>query len=260
MKTDFDTAGGARLQRLYDRLSVIPEGAEIVAMLKDNAIPVLFEKLKCVALTNTKSYIEDKKTIYGAIEIWLDRACDDDTLLQALIHESQHVRHHLNGVGNPDFLMSAEDEYWVRRIQEADAQAKTAEITYFLKRAGDSGPFIAAQKIGYAETGTAFEDAFQENPATAKRAAFDAWFCNAGWCAYYDRNTRELQLHNTQSLLKISKRHNLEPTSPEEKKAWALRIGGLSSPNYMQIPGLPEIDSVFYKRNIGNSGPRPAGP
>ncbi len=251
----FNRAASDRLDNILNRLSAIPEGREFVDFLKANDIAVKIEKDTVAYAAGKVSIreIENKSYIYGDCSIHLNEDLNDDNLLQALIHETQHMRQHLSGLGNPDFWPSDEDHCLLRRVQEADAQATTTRITYLLKSSGDTGPWHEIKKTIFAPMADAFETACQSAPhalhdGRAQRAAFDAWFKNDATLRFYDRDTVQNQVTFLRSCLWNSPNHTIRSGKLTTK--WLERIGGLSQTNYMNLPDQPPVTKEKYRRNI----------
>jgi len=232
----------ARCDDILARLASVSEGYDMVTFLNDKKIEICFEKdaLFEAASSLTIDRIEDGKYIYVATKIILNESLHDDNIAQALIHEAQHMRHHLNDLGNPDLLLSLEDHQLFRAIQEADAQATAIDVTFKLKLAGDTGPYEKTAEIGYDEMCRAYEAAYEADPQSicdgrAKRAAFDAWFGKPSRVAHYDYDTENLHEKVIENLCRTSKTHGLSAGALEQD--WVERIGALSDVNYLNLPG-----------------------
>jgi hypothetical protein len=256
-KASFNSAGSARLENFLARLSAIPEGAEIVNMLKERGVALCFDTEREVgAYTNIVfGHTNGRNITYQKFEIFLCDKSDDDMALQALIHESQHVRHHANGLGNPEFERTLEQECLLRRFQEADAQVKATETCWLLKQAGDPGPFKAAENSIYADMCAAYEAAITASGdrIAARRAAFDAWF-DDDRLSFYDYNTL---LNNAGAVACLTK-----DLAPAEEQAAAAQlaavirnIGALppGGANYLNMPGGCAMDTPAYARAIAEN-------
>jgi hypothetical protein len=238
----FNSAGNDRLERLYARLSAIPEGAEIVHMLKGRNVAVRFEPGRDFGAYTNFAFVHTggRNIKYKKFEIFLSGKASDDMALQALIHESQHVRHHAHSLGNPEFERTLAQECLLRRFQEADAQVKATETCWLLKQAGDPGPFRAAAGSLYAAMCAAYETALAASGdrTAARRAAFGAWF-EDDRLSFYDYNTL---LNNTGAVACLTK--DLAPATEKEAGAHlaaAIRAIGALTPggaNYLDPPGL----------------------
>lgn len=231
-----------RLDDILARLASVSEGYDMVTFLNDKKIAICFEKdaQSEAASALTIDRIENGKYIYVAAKIILNSSLHDDNIAQALVHEAQHMRHHINDLGNPAMLLSLEDHQLFRAVQEADAQATAIDVTFKLKLAGDAGPYEKTAEIGYDDMCRAYEAAYDADPQSiydgrAKRAAFDAWFTKASRVAHYDRDTENLHEKVIENLCAKSKDHGLSAGALEQD--WVKRIGALSDVNYLNLPG-----------------------
>ncbi|MBL1147331.1 MAG: hypothetical protein HND56_09325 [Pseudomonadota bacterium] len=232
----------ARCDDILARLAAVSEGYDMVTFLNDHKIEICFEKdaLFEAASSLTIDRIENGKYIYVGTKIILNESLHDDNIAQALVHEAQHMRHHMNDLGNPDMLLSLEDHQLFRAVQEADAQAAAIDVTFKLKLAGDAGPYEKTAAVGYEEMCRAYEAAYEADPQSiydgrAKRAAFDAWFTKPSRVAHYDHDTENLHEKIIENLCAKSKEHGLSAGALEND--WVERIGGLSDVNYLHLPG-----------------------
>src|SRR5690606_17600925 len=132
----------ARLDDILARLAAVSEGYDMVTFLNEKKIGICFEQNvhSEAASSLTIDRLENGKYIYAGAEIILNESLHDDNIAQALVHEAQHMRHHMNDLGNPAMLLSLEDHKLFRAIQEADAQTTAIDVTFKLKLAGDGGP------------------------------------------------------------------------------------------------------------------------
>jgi hypothetical protein len=272
-KDNFNSAGGgnggARLERLYARLSAVPEGAEVVEMLKRLGTTIEFDPAREIgAYTNiTFGHDNGRNITYSKFEII---ACDksgDDWLIQAIAHESQHIRHHSEKLGNPEFERTTEQECLLRRAQEADAQVKATGICWELKQAGDAGPWEAASKSIYAPMCRAYEAemAGSNDKVAARRAAFDAWF-DDDRLYFYDYNTLINNYFYQDNILvknngAVARLLNdgmgaEEIAAAKSRLAEVLhKLGGLgpAAQNYLDLPGSAPVDGPPYTRNLAEN-------
>jgi hypothetical protein len=269
-KDHFNSAGGnnpaARLERLYARLSAVPDGAEVVEMLKRNNVAVTFDPDKEYGANTTINFghTNGRDINYSSFEIVTCGQSGDDWLIQAIVHESQHVRHHVNRLGNPEFERTLEQECILRRIQEADAQTKATEICWLLKQAGDAGPWEAAENSIYAGMCAAYEAEMNRSGdrAASRRAAFDAWFLDDR-LYFYDYNTlinnyfcKDGAVVQNDSATAYMFKEGLKPAESAAALASALeKIGGLSAGagNYLARPGTAAIDGPPYSRLLAEN-------
>ncbi len=243
MQENYEKDLGGRIGRLLDRLSAVDEGKEIVRFFQEKNVHITFVQ-GCVAPAISNfviERIENGKHIYSRFDIFLDPELDDSNLIQAIVHEAQHIRHHAAGLGNPPFLVSRSKHRLIRRVQEADAQAAATLVTYKLKLSGDDGPFHAAAKAGYACMNIAFEKAVHHDPNSlkngqARRAAFNAWPQNRERVAHYDGNTDKIQSAVLRALLRKNLGHGFRRAGAEDIKRFIIAIGALSDDNYMAKP------------------------
>lgn len=232
----------ARIDDILARLASVSEGYEIVTFLNDQKIEICFEENTLAAASSSLviDRIEEGKYIYAGRKIILGNGLDDDNIAQALVHEAQHMRHHMNDLGNPDMLLSLEDHKLFRAVQEVDAQAAAIDVTFKMKLAGDTGPYEKTAEIGYEDMCRAYEAAYEADPQSiydgrAKRAAFEAWFTKASRVEHYDRDTENLHEKVIENLCAKSKSHGLSAGALESD--WVKRIGALSGVNYLNLPG-----------------------
>ncbi|TNE32235.1 MAG: hypothetical protein EP349_02145 [Alphaproteobacteria bacterium] len=232
----------ARCDDILARLATVSEGYDMVTFLNDHKIEICFEKdaLFEAASSLTIDRIENGKFIYVEAKIILNESLHDDNIAQALVHEAQHMRHHMNDLGNPNRLLSLEDHQLFRAMQEADAQATAIDVTFKLKLAGDGGPYEKTAEIGYDDMCRAYEAAYEADPQSiydgrAKRAAFDVWFTKPSRVRHYDSDTENLHEKVIENLCAESENHGMEDGLL--KKKWAKKIGTLSGVNYLDLPG-----------------------
>lgn len=252
----FNDASSARLESIFQRLSTVPEGKQIVDFLKTNGIAIVFKSkgVNFAASNVIISRVKNGHIHYGNCSIMLNENLNDDNLLQSLVHEAQHMRHHLAGLGNPDFWPDSEEEHCLlRRIQEADAQATATYITYILKQQGDSGPYNEVLQTDYAPMCHAFEAACKNTPdalhnGTATRAAFDKWFDSEYQTRFYDRDTVLNHIPFLKGQLWAYPDHGLKEKALTEE--WIVKIGALAPVNYMTLPGHPSVISGKYRNRI----------
>lgn len=245
----------ARLARIYKRLMAIPEGKAVVDFIKDNDIEVKIDDQhagNAGSLFTIKS-IKNATYEYGQNGIVLSAHSSDDVLLQALAHETQHMRHHAAGVGNPQVDPPLSDHCWLRRVQEADAQAACIDLCYRLKQAGDDGPWQATQDIGYKQSAAAFEKAVKDDPKSlddghARRAAFDAWFTEPGMKDYYDADTIRTQIPFFNLLKKNNPGHGLK--NLPLGAGWLQKIGDVSPVNHLKLKDAKSLRDPIYTKGF----------
>jgi len=138
----------ARLETILDRLAKVPEGGEVVDYLKAQNVDIQLKKQThnhaAAASTLLITGVEKGVYSYENPKIIIQAELSDDNILQALVHEAQHIRQHLSGVGNPDRILDEAETVLFYRLQEADAQAAATQVAWRLKQAGDPAPWEAA--------------------------------------------------------------------------------------------------------------------
>lgn len=193
LKEEFNNSSADRIEGLLARLDKVPEGKAVADFIRDNKVEIRLKKdpANWAASTLTITGIKDGQYEYKDPVIILKRGLSDDNLLQAIVHESQHLKQHLSGVGNPDRILSEKEYVLFYRASEADAQALCTHVTWKLKEAGDAGPWEAAKFVGYSDICDAYEKAVNDGAdgAKAQRDAFDAWFGKAERLAGYNKST-----------------------------------------------------------------------
>lgn len=260
-----------RQERLYARISATPEGHDAVAFLKQKDVDIWFKPPKApqqsqqtqpqqkeeekgceVSSFVTIDRLEGGVYYYAGGFIEANPNRSDANLTQAIFHETQHLRQHFAGLGNPDRILTDEDEKIFRQIQEADAQATAVEDCFRLFLLGDDIPFRKAGEVGYQEMCRAYLRAYEEDQNSiydgrAKRAAFDAWFETDAHMVYYNRNTEELQIPFLEKMRELYPAHGLKEGPLES--SWVDKIGGLSAVNYFILPGYPGVLDFVRRRN-----------
>ena len=183
LREDFNEAAENRIQGILDRLKKAPEGAAVVEFIKQNNIVFSLEEDQDNYASSTAIIIGIKDGIYTYKNplVILRESLSDDNLTQAIVHEVGHLKQHLQGVGNPDRILSEDQYILFYRAAEADAQAWATQVAWGLKQAGDEAPWKAAKDVGYADICDAYEKAVLFDPSSAtdgraRREAFDAWF------------------------------------------------------------------------------------
>ncbi|MCB9991170.1 MAG: hypothetical protein H6867_07290 [Rhodospirillales bacterium] len=256
--TTLNTNDPERLQAIFNRLSQIDEGRAIVDFIHDNNIKVQFNSQDVGFAQNVVIVHEIKDTAFICSDhsVHFNTKLNDDNIIQALAHEAQHLMHHINHLGNPDFWPSDEDHCLIRRVQEADAQRMATRISCLLKRIGDDGPYREVQKTEFAHMLNPFEATAEEDEAAlydgrADRAAFDSWFTNNANLRFYDRDAVTNQVSFLKKIIWDSPNHTIRPGTLTEE--WLHRIGDLSPVNYMTLPGTPSVLSEHYRRNIAKN-------
>lgn len=243
-----------RIQDAFDRLSQIPEGREIVALLKTHNIELSIDNNYArSATTSVNMSIKDARYRYGKMSIVFGNL-PDGNLIQALVHEAQHLRQHLCGLVNPTAIVDEEQIKLLHRFLEADAQTIATDIAFKLKQLGDETPWIAAQQVGYSDMCNAYEHAYRQdnssiNNGRAMAAAFNAWFGSDERLKHYDSDTETVHIPFLQRLLKTNTAHGLQ--GGHLKSAWYKAIGNIGKRpfNYLDQTGAA-VKSPSYTRLI----------
>ncbi len=261
MQEEFNGSSGARIAGILARLSKAPEGREVVDFLKNSGVKIELQDDPINWAASTLTIIDVKDGVYSYKDpvIILKKDLPDDNMLQAIIHESQHLRQHLSGVGNPDRILTPEQYILFYRASEADAQAACTLVTWKLKRAGDDGPWQEAGRVGYQDICNAFEKIVGEDPSSlddgrAKRAAFDAWFDNPARLAGYNKATIDHMIPFLQAGRAIFKDHGM-PEAPLDA-GWPQKLHAASPAPYLLQDGARDLLSDgFYIRDLDKRPP-----
>lgn len=261
MQEEFNASSADRVKSILDRLSKVPEGREVVDFLKNHAVKIDLQDdpVNWAASTLTITDVVGGVYSYKDPVIILKESLSDDNLLQAIVHESQHLRQHLSGAGNPDRVLSREEYILFYRASEADAQAACTFVTWKLKEAGDAGPWKMAGEVGYSDICNAFEKLAANDPQSlddgrAQRAAFDAWFDNTGRLADYNKATVDAMIPFLEKGREIFKKHGM----PEGKldESWLKKLGAVSPTVYLlQDEAKNILTHAHYSRDMDKLPP-----
>jgi hypothetical protein len=255
----------ARLDGILKRLSLVPEGREVADFLKAHNVRIHLKDAAAsrAAATLLITGIENGVYSYKDPEVILEAGLSDDNIMQALVHEAQHIRQHLCGVGNPDRILDEADSILFYRMQEADAQAAATDVAFRLKQAGDGAAWQAAKDVGYEDMCEAFEKAVRADPfaledGRAKRAAFDAWFDKDARLAHYNRHTvDEMIPFLARGRNEVFKDHGMVDAPLDED--WIDRFHGICPKPYLLQPGAPDVLAAPVYRRDMQLRPAPAG-
>jgi hypothetical protein len=265
-REEFNSSSGARIAGILDRLSKVPEGREIVDFLTthDVKIELQDDPVNWAASTLTITGIRDGVYSYKDPLIILKKDLSDDNMLQALVHESQHLRQHLSGIGNPDHILTKEQYILFYRASEADAQAACTLVAWKLKQQGDEGPWKEAGRVGYKDICEAFEKAVTEDPPSlddgrAKRAAFDAWFDNPARLTGYNKATVDSMIPFLQAGRDIFSDHNMTQAPLDAR--WPQKLHAASpQPYLLQDDARDLLNDGFYIRDLDTRPPKKKSP
>ncbi|MEZ0225294.1 MAG: DUF6782 family putative metallopeptidase [Alphaproteobacteria bacterium] len=261
MQEEFNASSADRVKSILDRLSKVPEGRAVVDFLKNNAVKIDLQDdpENWAASTLTITDVVNGVYAYKNPVIILKKSLSDDNLLQAIVHESQHLRQHLSGTGNPDRILSQEEYILFYRASEADAQAACTFLTWKLKETGDAGPWKMAGKVGYQDICDAFEkiataDPESLNDGRAQRAAFDAWFENTGRLKDYNKATIDSMIPFLEEGRDIFKKHGMTQGALDE--SWLKKLHVVSpSPYLVQDAGKNILTDAHYSRDMDKRPP-----
>lgn len=265
LKDVFNSSADDRIGRIFDRLSQVPEGEEIVAFLKANKVDIqlLENPYNWAASMLTITAIKDGVYEYKDPVIILKEDLSDENLLQAIIHEAEHLYQHLSGVGNPDRVLTEREYILFYRASEAAAQALTTEVAWKLKQAGDDGPWEAAKFVGYHDICDAYEKIATRDPAAiddgrGRRVAFDAWFDNAQRLASYNKSTVEGMIPAlANGRDNIFKDHGLVEKPLDS--SWVLKLNNAAGgKSYLFLSGFRDL--LFDPHYARDTHTRPADP
>jgi hypothetical protein len=263
VQEEFNSSSADRVKSILDRLAKVPEGREVMDFLKNNAVKIDLqdEPENWAASTLIITGVVNGVYSYKNPVIILKKDLSDDNLLQAIIHESQHIRQHLSGVGNPDRILSEEQYILFYRAAEADAQAACTHICWKLKMAGDEGPWKEAGKVGYQDICNAFEmmattDPESLNDGRARRAAFDTWFDNDTRLASYNKATAVHMIPFLAEGRNIFKNHGLAEGVLDD--SWIRKLHDISPQPYLVIDnGRDLLTDSFFSHDTHTRPPEP---
>lgn len=261
LRGEFNRSAADRIAGILERLGRVPEGRELVAFLEKNAVSIDLQEdpANWAASTLTITNIENGIYSYVSPVIILKKDLSDDNLLQAIVHESQHLHQHLKGVGNPDRILSQEEYILFYRAAEADAQAACTYITWKLKENGDEGPWKEAGRVGYQDICDAFAATVAADPVSledgrARRAAFDAWFTNDNRLAGYNKATVDHMIPFLEQGRDIFKNHGMTKASLDA--SWLEKLNGVTPEPYLLADGSRDLLSdTHFRRDIDKRPP-----
>lgn len=244
MKEEFNNSSQDRIGGLLARLDRVPEGKAVADFIRNNGVEIRLEKDpdNWAASTLTITGIKDGIYSYKNPVIILKKDLTDDNLVQAIVHEAQHLKQHLSGVGNPDRILSEKEYILFYRAAEADAQAACTHVAWKLKEAGDAGPWEAAKFVGYGDICDAYEKAANDgaDDAKATRSAFDAWFGKASRLAGYNKATAEHMM----PFLKKGREEVFKDHGLEEKpldNSWLQKLDRAAHSPYLLSGGARDV-------------------
>lgn len=251
-----------RINRALDTLSQVPEGRELVGLLKAANIPVrmegdLFYK-DAVFFSNLKAS-EGGQLRALPMHIVVPPYSNHGRLVGHLAHELRHLQQAMNDVlylGSSKQVSPVEN-LWYNRAIEADASATAVDISYKLHQAGHSDAWreINRSRTWPTSIAKSYEAAIKRDPAAlangnAKRAAYDSWFEARG-----SLGDKLSEVYTSQGL----HRHRVEASLHQENLRAPLRhltaddikkLGAMSGGvNYLDTPGQRPLDDLHYRRN-----------
>ena len=248
-----------RLDRVLADLSAVPEGKELVDMMrgKESSISLNPNVIERGGLHHHEKEILEGSFVQRPGEITVGAFYTHGGLVAVLAHELQHRKQLLSGVSTPmhEKVPSPLEIVWHNRFIEGDAEATAADIAYKLKQAGKPEAWDFMKKDNLAGAAFAYEAAVEKNPdavndGTAKRAAFDAWFDKP----QQGRNWTMSQAYNNQGISHFIGKMQLEkmarmgvPFEPLEVADYA-KIGALSKVNYLELPGQRALSDDYYRK------------
>lgn len=242
-----------RIKDAFDRLSKIAEGKEIVDLLTSLGVELIIDTSYPQSATTTVSMsVKNREYTYGKMSIKFGDL-PDGNLIQAIVHEAQHIRQHIAQLVNPYVVVPDDQMKMLHRCLEADAQTVATDIAFKLKFAGDDTPWLAAQQVGYADMCEAYEDAYNNDPCSietgmAMRAAFDAWFSSDDRLKSYDQDTENVHIPFIKTLMDTNPEHGLRKGSLRNE--WYKAIGRVAQRpfNYLKKSAAKDISAPYYKR------------
>lgn len=261
VQEEFNTSSADRVKNILDRLSKVPEGREVVDFLNKHGVKIDLQDApdNWAASTLTITDVVDGVYSYKDPIIILKMDLSDDNLLQAIVHESQHLRQHLSGIGNPDRILSQDEYILFYRAAEADAQTACTFVTWQLKESGDAGPWKMAGEVGYQDICDAFKKIATEDPSSlnngrAQRTAFDAWFENPARLASYNRATADFMIPFLEKGREIFKNHGMAEGRLDE--SWPKKLNAASpAPYLLQDDSRDLLSDAHYSRDTDKRPP-----
>jgi len=263
LKEEFNNSADDRIERLFARLRKVPEGDAVVLFLEKNGVKIDLQEnpLDFAASTAVITNVIDGHYSYINPKIILKADLSDDNLLQAMVHEAEHINQHLSGVGNPDRILSKEEYILFYRVAEADAQATCTDIIWRLKQAGDAGPWEQAKFVGFGNICDAFEKIALADPASledgrARRVAFDAWFDAPDRLAGYNKATVDNMIPFLEEGRRIFKKHNMSEGKLDD--SWVDKVDALANQPYLKLMGHDSL--LRHDKYRADLDTRPMGP
>jgi len=251
-----------RINRALSTLSQVPEGRELVGLLKAANIPVRMEGdllHKDAVFFSNLTASENGRLRALPMQIVVPPYSNHGRLVGHLAHELRHLQQAMNDVlylGSSKQVSPVEN-LWYNRAIEADASATAVDISYKLHQAGHSDAWreINRSRTWPTSIAKAYETAVKRDPAAlangnAKRAAYDSWFdakASLGDKLTQIYTSQGLTMHRVEANLH---RENLRApmrhlTADDIKKLGAMS-GGV---NYLDTPGQRPLDDLHYRRN-----------
>ena len=247
-----------RLERVYDELSVVPEGKALVDQVRNDPTAVVSLN-KSLSARGGMHKMRNKLFNEGGFEMEAGplRIASYSThaeLASTMIHELRHRQQITEGVIQPfaNKIPSPVELVWYNRVIEADAVATSIDIAYKLKEAGHPSSWDEISKGAYAGSLEAYAARVAQDPAalndgSAKREAFDGWFKDSSNPKFmsisemYNRQGME-QFHNTVPLL-----NGKTPITSLDAADYK-KIGASSAVNYLDLPNYKPIDDISYRK------------
>jgi len=251
-----------RINRALNTLSQVPEGRELVGLLKAANIPVRMEGdllYKNAAFFSNLTASENGQLRALPMHIIVPAYSNHGRLVAHLAHELRHLQQAMNDVlylGSSKQVSPVEN-LWYNRAIEADASATSVDISYKLHQAGHSDAWreINRGRTWPTSIAKSYETAVKRDPAAlvngaAKRAAYDSWF--DAKAALGDKLT---QIYTSQGLTM----HRIEASLHRENLRAPMRhltvgdikkLGAMSGGvNYLDTPGHRPLDDLHYRHN-----------
>lgn len=260
VKEEFNNSSEARVARLLATLDAVPAGQHIAEFIRAHQVAIRLEEnpVNWAASTATITGIKDGLYSYKDPVIIFKASLSDDNILQAIVHETQHLRQHFGHAGNPDHVLSEEEYILFYRAAEADAQATCTDVAWQLKEAGLPGAWDAARYVGYGDISDAYKKAVEANPdaaanGDAKRAAFNAWFDDPHRLAGYNEAIVDWMIPFLAKGREIFKGHNM--TEGRLDATWLQRLNDISPEPYLAAFGAAPLQDPRYRKDLGTRPP-----
>ncbi len=252
-----------RLNNALEELSTIPEGRELVDLIKKNGTELKLDPSPLYmggragnihGVSSKDGYQLSPGTVVVA------GFATRGEIVGVLAHELQHHRQNVTKTLEPfsQTIPSPIEQLWFNRCIEADAQATAVDIAWKLKEAGKPKTWNAMKEdlSAFGKIARAYGKAVKHDPesvkdGSAKRVAYDEWFI----ARVNDFAPTLSQIYNRQGLNNNLIPHHVDQMVKEGREFAPMdvsnieKLGDLSplTPNYLKLPGFKPLDDPFYR-------------